>query len=143
MKMARYGLVAALLSLWLAAAAGTRALQYEAIARYPDGCIVSVTVAPGYLPRAALVIENRRSETVYAWLEPRQGSGLERIDLGSLGAGERRSYAHLLPAGRNVLTARAGASGGLRQLFYVTNHGPGTCERRYVWPITYGSPRDG
>ena len=94
----------------------------------PAECIVAVAVAPGYLPRAGLTVENRRPHPIQVRLEGR-GSGLDRVELGVVGAGEHRFFGHTLPAGRNVLTAGEGQS--RPQVITVVNRGAETCARRY------------
>ena len=135
MKMLGLGAAAVSALIGLAAAGGTHSLRTAESIRFPAECIVTVAVAPGYLPRAGLIVENRRPEPVQLWLEGRPGSGLTRADLGVVGGRDRRDYAYALPAGRNLLTARDASGRPYRQLFYVTNHGAGTCGRRYVWQI--------
>jgi hypothetical protein len=100
---------------------------------HPPGCLVAVAGAPGYLPRAGLTIHNRRSRPVHAWLEPR--NGLARRELGTIGIGESLTFAHALPAGRNLLHARPEAGAGIATVLYVANRGAGTCSRRYLWRI--------
>jgi hypothetical protein len=100
---------------------------------YPPGCMVAVAGAPGYLPRAGITIHNRRSRPVHAWLEPR--NGLARLDLGNIGIGESLTFAHALPAGRNLLHARSEAGARIATVLYVANRGAGTCSRRYLWRI--------
>jgi len=103
----------------------------------PAECIVPVAVAPGYLPRAGLTVENRSGRPVRVWLEGRLGSDLKRTELGTVGAFDRKFFRHALPAGRNHLTATVEAERGetLRQLFTVANRGPNTCMRRYLWQL--------
>jgi hypothetical protein len=101
----------------------------------PAECLVSVAAAPGYLPRAGLTVENRGGRAIRVWLEGRHGSGLERTEIGTVGAFDRRFFRHALPAGRNLLTASVDAKRGetLRQVVTVANRGPDTCTRRYLW----------
>ncbi len=105
--------------------------------RPPAECIVPVAVAPGYLPRANLRVENRRATAIEVWLEARTGSGLPRTELARLGPFESRAFAHALPAGRNVLAADVGGEGAklLHYVLIVHNRGPETCARHYLWRI--------
>ena len=121
----------------LGAAIGTHAESQHA-ARQPaviPGCIVPVAVAPGYLHRAILTVENRGSREIRIRVEGRIGSALPAAELGTVGARARESFVHALPAGRNELTAVSSQGAVSRQLFYVTNHGAQTCARRYVWLV--------
>ena len=102
---------------------------------YPADCVIAVAVAPGYLPRAGLVVENRLDRPVRIWLEGRAGSRLKSADLGTIGAREQRMFAHVLPAGRNVLTGDDGSGRTQRQVLFISNHGSGTCGRRFLWRI--------
>ena len=99
-------------------------------------CIVPVAVAPGYLPRAGLTVENRSGRPMRVWVEGRLGSNLKRTELGTVGAFDRKVFGHALPAGRNLVTAAVeGEPDTLRQLFTVANRGPDTCTRRYLWQL--------
>jgi hypothetical protein len=118
-------------------AAGVGSALAEARGEPPAGCAVPVTVAPGYLPRAHLAVENRRAAALRVWVEARTGSGLPRTELGRLDPFERRVFPHALPAGRNVLAARAaeGEDAILRHVLSVNNRGSETCARRYLWRV--------
>lgn len=96
---------------------------------FAPGCVVQTDIAPGYLPRAGLVVENFRHEPVRIWLEARKGSGLDRVEVGAVSAGEHSFFSHVLPAGRNALTAGDGHPH--RQIITVVNRGAETCARRY------------
>jgi hypothetical protein len=135
MKILILVLVAASLSLGFAAADGTNSWPEPASVQFPAGCIVAIPAAPGYLPRAGLVVENRGSEPLRVRLEGRAGLSLNQADLGVVGAGASVTFAHTLPAGRNVLRVRGDSGREIRQVFYVNNHGARTCGRRYAWPI--------
>jgi hypothetical protein len=98
---------------------------------YAPGCLVAVAVAPGFLPRADLIVENRLVRPIRVRLEGRAGSGLAAADLGAIGPQQQRIFTHALPAGRNVVIAEGEGSGGaLRRVLFVNNHGAGTCSRR-------------
>ncbi len=103
----------------------------------PAGCLVRAAVAPGYLPRAHLAVENRRAGSIRVWVEARVGLGLPRTELGRLGPFETRVFAYALPAGRNFVAADAAGEKvpKLRQVLHVSNRGPDTCTRRYLWRV--------
>ncbi len=98
---------------------------------YPPGCIVGVAVAPGFLPRAGLTVENRLARPIRVRLEGRAGSDLADAELGTIGSQEQRIFTHALPAGRNALIAEEEGSGRTRrQVLFVSNRGADTCNRR-------------
>jgi hypothetical protein len=135
MKRAIAALAAAILSGGLAAANGGLALPPAPARVWPAGCAVAPASWPGDLPRAGLVVENRRDERLHLRLEDRSRSGRTPVDLGIVGRGERMTVPYALPAGRNVLAARSESGGVVRMIFHVPNRGPDTCTRRYFWPI--------
>lgn len=104
---------------------------------YPADCVVTIAGAPGYLPRAAVAIENRSRQPIRVSLEGRDGMGLPSVELGQVRALELKVFPNALPAGRNIVTAAAGEppKRTLRQVIYVNNHGAETCRRRYYWPV--------
>jgi hypothetical protein len=104
---------------------------------YPADCVVAIAGAPGYLPRAAVAIENKTRQPFRVSVEGRDGLGLRSVELGRVGAREQKVFPHALPAGRNIVTAAADEAPlrTLRQIIYVNNHGPETCRRRYYWPV--------
>lgn len=104
---------------------------------FAPGCTVPAAVPPGYLPRAALAVENRRSATLRLWLEARAGTALPAVELGTVGPNETRVFPHALPAGQNRLSASAGdaRTEPLRYRIDVVNRGAGTCTRRYLWRV--------
>jgi len=128
-------LAAAGLAVAIASHADSRSAAARVSRVFPAACAVPVAVAPGFLPRAGLAVENRLDGPIRLWLEAREGSGLKRTDLGIVGAREQKVFANVLPAGRNVLNAEAPAGGHFHQLFHVSNHGSGTCSRQYLWRI--------
>jgi len=134
MKLVSIGAAVAAIGLGLAVADKPASRHTSGTSSYPPGCIVAIDAAPGYLPRASVTIENRSAGPVSAWLEAR--NGLPRIEFGLIGEGELRVLAHTLPAGRNLLQARAERGGArTRIVLNVANHGAATCNRRYVWRI--------
>ena len=100
---------------------------------YPAGCTVAIAGAPGYLPRAELAVENRGAAQLRLRLAGHHG--LPIADLGTLGRGERRHFAHVLSAGRNLLHAVTDHGETFRVVLVVANHGAATCQRRYLWQI--------
>jgi hypothetical protein len=109
--------------------AGTVAL------RFPADCALAVATVHRRLPRAGLRIENRTLRPVGVAIEARGAP--PRAELGTVRPGETRVFAHALPAGRNVLVGMDDTHPPrhFRGVVYVENHGPATCEYRYLWRI--------
>jgi hypothetical protein len=109
--------------------------------RFSPGCAVAI---PGgrngsrwLLPRASLVVANRSPYRVTLRMEARAGIEAAGTDLGPLGPGETRTFRHVVPAGRSVALAQRYESSAMymRQPIYIWNHGPLTCQRRFIWVL--------
>jgi hypothetical protein len=134
MKLIAIGAAIAAIGIGLSVASDPASRQAGGTASFPPGCAVAVAGAPGYVPRAAVTIENRTAAPVEAWLEAR--GGFARVDFGVIGEGEIRVLAPVLPAGHNLLRAVPVRGGAVRRaVLNVANHGAATCKRRYVWRI--------
>jgi len=109
--------------------------------RFPPGCAVAVAGGRNgsqwYMPRANLVVENRSPHRVTLRMEARAGIEAAGTDLGLLESGETRTFPHVVPAGRSAVLAQRHGSGAtnMRQPIYIWNHGPFTCQRRFVWVL--------
>ena len=121
--------IGAAAALGFAIAEHADAVRSQRTIRFAPGCVVQTDIAPKYLPRAGILVENIRFEPVRIWLEAREGSGLDRVELGAANAGELRFFGHVLPAGRNVLMAGDGQP--RPWVITVVNRGAETCARRY------------
>jgi hypothetical protein len=134
MKLAAIGAAVAAVGVGLAIADKSPPRQAGGTTSYPPGCAVAIDGVPGYLPRAAVTIENRSAAPVDVWLEPRMG--LARVEFGRIGEGEIRMLGPALPAGRNLLRADSARGGRTHRIVLnVAHHGSATCKRRYVWRI--------
>jgi hypothetical protein len=134
MKFVAIGAAVAAIGIGLSVANDPASQQAVGTTSFPPGCAIAVAGAPGFVPRAAVTIENRTAAPVEAWLEVR--GGLARVDFGVIGEGEIRVLAPVLPAGRNLLRAVPARGGAVRRaVLNVANHGAATCKRRYVWRI--------
>jgi hypothetical protein len=121
-----------------ASAAQSAAAQTD---RFPPGCAVAVgggrNGSRWFLPRANLVVANRSPHRVTLRMEARAGTEAAGTDLGPLESGETRTFRHVVPAGRSAVLAQREDSGAtyMRQPIYIWNHGPFTCQRRFVWAL--------
>jgi len=137
MNTATIGALTAAFGLAFAVAGHSGSERPAAASEFPPGCAVAINGAIGLVPRAGLTVENRSSRPAVVFVVARGAT--PRIELGTIGPGERKLFAHTLPAGRNVLL---GAAAGetqpprrFREIVYVNNHGAATCRRRYLWRI--------
>jgi hypothetical protein len=133
MKLASLSALTAAIGLGLSIADRSGGPTPNMTTSYPPGCAVAVGGEDRLLPRAGLMIENRRASPVRAWIEPRYG--LPRADLGIVAAGESMFVAQTIPAGRNLLQATDLEGRVTRTVMQVANRGAGTCRRRYLWRI--------
>ena len=137
MKLASIGSVTATAALGVALSAAvadrTEDSAAPATSPYPPGCTIVIDGSAVPIPRAVLIIENRRGEVVQATLAARYG--LPATSLGAIGPGESRVIVHAVPAGRNLLIAKDGRGWTAHVIVTVTNRGAATCGRRYVWRI--------
>ena len=137
MKIAIIGTLTAMFGLAFAVAGHSGSEPASTSAQFPPGCAVAINGAIGLVPRAGLMVENRASRPVAVSVEAR--GAVPRVEIGTIGSGERKLFAHTLPAGRNVLL---GAAAGetqpprpFREVVHVINHGAVTCRHRYLWRI--------
>ena len=101
MKSAIIVSLTAAFGLAFAVAGNSGSERPAAASEFPQGCAVAINGTIGLVPRAGLTIENRTSHPIVVFVEAR--GTVPRIELGSIGPGERKAFAHTLPAGRNVL----------------------------------------
>jgi hypothetical protein len=135
MKSALAAAAATGLGLALAVADHTGKEPANTAARFPADCAIDVNMVHKLLPRAGLRVENRTPRPVRVAVAAR--GALARTELGTVGARETRIFSHVLPAGRNVLVGSDDTQPArrFRGVVYVNNHGPATCEHRYLWQI--------
>jgi hypothetical protein len=109
--------------------------------RFPPDCAIAVEggrdSSRWFLPRANLVVENRSPHRFTLRMEARPGIAAPDTDLGTLESGEIRTFRHVVPAGRSAVLARRQDTRAtlMRQPIYIWNHGPFTCQRRFVWVL--------
>jgi hypothetical protein len=135
--MKLFGIASAVAAAGLGVAIASRAESPQVVASHVEREHCAAAATAGGVPRAALKVENRLGRPLRLWLEARSGPDLVRTEIGVIDAAGERMFRQALPAGRNLLVASADgdARGARRQVLYVTNRGPETCTRRYLWRV--------